>query len=48
MWELAHRARQETTSTVVTSTAPSSADAITHLRATLPENQLILYVLRRD
>jgi hypothetical protein len=47
MRELAHRAQQETTSTIVTSNAPSSADAITQLRATLPSDQLIYYVPRR-
>ncbi|MCJ1697900.1 hypothetical protein MT349_19120 [Rathayibacter caricis] len=48
MWELAHRTRAESASTVVRSSAATSADAIAEVRAAIPEDHVILYVLRVD
>ncbi|QHC72230.1 hypothetical protein [Rathayibacter sp. VKM Ac-2801] len=46
MWELAHRTRAESASTVVQSNAATSAAAIAEVRAAIPEDHVILYVLR--
>ncbi|MCJ1675417.1 hypothetical protein MT355_19305 [Rathayibacter sp. VKM Ac-2929] len=46
MWELAHRTRAESASTVVRSSAATSAAAIAEVRAAIPEDHVILYVLR--
>ncbi|WP_181072908.1 MULTISPECIES: hypothetical protein [unclassified Rathayibacter] len=46
MWELAHRTRAESASTVVRSSAATSAAAIVEVRAAIPEDHVILYVLR--
>lgn len=48
MWELAHRTRAESASTVVRSRAATSAEAIAEVRAVIPEDHLILYMLRLD
>ncbi|MWV51449.1 hypothetical protein GRS96_19455 (plasmid) [Rathayibacter sp. VKM Ac-2803] len=48
MWELAHRTRAESASTVVHSSAATSADAIAEVRAEIPEDHVIVYVLRVD
>ncbi|PPF14341.1 hypothetical protein C5E02_11525 [Rathayibacter rathayi] len=48
MWELAHRTRAESASTVVRSRAATSAEAIAEVRAVIPEDHVILYMLRLD
>jgi hypothetical protein len=48
MWELAHRTRAESASTVVHSSAATSADAIAEVHAAIPEDHVIVYVLRVD
>ena len=44
LWELAHRTREDTASTVFRVDAPTSAAAIAALRASMPEDHVILYV----
>ncbi|WP_181134670.1 hypothetical protein [Rathayibacter sp. AY1E8] len=46
MWELAHRTRAESASTVVRSNAATSAAVIPEVRAAIPEDHVILYAVR--
>lgn len=45
MWELAHRTRDAATATMVRSSAVSGDAAIAEVRASMPEDHVILYVL---
>jgi hypothetical protein len=47
-WQLAHRPRGVYDSTTVTVPAPNSATAIAQLRASIPADHLVLYVLAVD
>ena len=46
MRELARRTRAESASTVVHSSAATSTAAIAEVRAAIPEDHVVLYVLR--
>ncbi|WP_181137621.1 hypothetical protein [Rathayibacter sp. AY1D1] len=46
MWELAHRTRAESASTVVRSNAATSAAAIAEVGTAISEDHVILYAVR--